>query len=439
MDMILDNIVLNRIIAYILDFTKLFVIEVGIFGYKPKKNRKAPAAALAFTAAFIVTAQLTKHNVGLSALIQLLYLMSNAITVSLTLEGRKKLIVSSAVFWCINVFDDIFTIIMANILGISYQEILSDLFLKHTSMLLSLALYTLITVIIVYFRKRKGDNKVDLKESSSLYFVVLPLVIIAMYSVGVSGTLGPKNFSEGIPGYMLMTVVLSVLFAIIIYTNASKKYYENSNHVNEKIKESQKAYYEGMLEREKETRKFRHDINNHVMCLRTLLEDGKYDEAEEYLLGMENRTENLRHKVSTGSELVNAITGDLMSRHENVNLEWEGHLPEDMDISDMDICTIFSNILDNAFTAAAKCEEGRVRVRTAAAGSSLMITVVNDIPEPIQLRDSKLVTSKPNKRNHGFGVMNVKECAAKNGGKADFSFDEKKFTAEVILPCAINF
>ena len=439
MDMILDNIVLNRIIAYILDFTKLFVIEVGIFGYKPKKNWKAPAAALAFTAAFIVTAQLTKHNVGLSALIQLLYLMSNAITISLTLEGRKKLIVSSAVYWCINVFDDIFTFIAANILGMSYQELLGDLFLKHTAMLLSLALYTLITVIIVYFRKRKGDNKVDLKESSSLYFVVLPLVIIAMYFVGVSGTLGPKNFSEGIPGYMLMTAVLSVLFAIIIYTNASKKYYENSNHVNEKIKESQKAYYEGMLEREKETRKFRHDINNHVMCLRTLLEDGKYDEAEEYLLGMENRTETLRHKVSTGSELVNAITGDLMSRHENVNLEWEGHLPEDMDISDMDICTIFSNILDNAFTAAAKCEEGRVRVRTAAAGSSLMITVVNDIPEPIQLRDSKLVTSKPNKRNHGFGVMNVKECAAKNGGKADFSFDEKKFTAEVILPCAINF
>ena len=82
MDMILDNIVLNRIIAYILDFIKLFVIEVGIFGYKPKKDWKAPAAALAFTAAFIVAAQLTKHNVGLSALIQLLYLMSNAITIS---------------------------------------------------------------------------------------------------------------------------------------------------------------------------------------------------------------------------------------------------------------------------------------------------------------------------------------------------------------------
>ncbi|MBQ8967003.1 GHKL domain-containing protein [Ruminococcus sp.] len=438
MDMILDNIVLNRILAYTLDFIKLFVIEVGIFGYKPKKNWKAPAAALAFTAAFIVAAQLTKHNTGLSALIQLLYLMSNAITISLTLEGRKKLIVSFAVYWCINVFDDIFTFIAANILGMSYQELLGDLFLKHTAMLLSLALYTLITVIIVYFRKRKGDDKVDIKESSSLYFVVLPLVIIAMYFLGASGKLGSKSFSEGIPGYILMTVVLSVLFAIIIYTNASKKYYENSNHVNEKIKESQKAYYEGMLEREKETRKFRHDINNHVLCLRTLLDDGKYDEAEEYLSSMENRTENLRPTVSTGSELVNAITGDLMSRHENVSLEWEGHLPEYMDISDMDICTIFSNILDNAFTAAAKCEAGRVRVRTAAAGPSLMITVVNDIPEPIQLRDSKLVTSKPNKRNHGFGVMNVKECAEKNGGKAEFSFDEKQFTAEVILPGAIN-
>ena len=428
---------MQAIIGYILDFIKLFVIETGMFGYKPKKGRKAPAAALAFTAAFIVAFRLTKHNEVLSVFLPWIYHLTNIVTISLALEGSKKLLVSFAVYWCIMLFDDFFIQMAANILGRSYHEVNVNLIMHDTTMLISVVFYALITVIIVYIRKRKGDDKVDLTKSSSLYFVVLPLVILAMYFLGASGKLGPKNINEGIPGDTLMTGVFSVLFAIIIYTSASKKYYENSSHVNEKIKESQKAYYEGMLEREKETRKFRHDINNHVLCLRTLLNDGKYDEAEEYLFGMENRTENLRPTVSTGSELVNAITGDLMSRHENVSLEWEGHLPEDMDISDMDICTIFSNILDNAFTAADKCESGKVKVRTAAAGASLMITVVNDIPEPIQLRDSKLVTSKPNKRNHGFGVMNVKECAAKNGGKADFSFDEKEFTAEVILPGAV--
>ncbi len=428
---------MQAIIGYILDFIKLFVIETGMFGYKPKKGRKAPAAALAFTAAFIVAFRLTKHNEVLSVFLPWIYHLTNIVTISLALEGSKKLLVSFAVYWCIMLFDDFFIQMAANILGRSYHEVNVNLIMHDTTMLISVVFYALITVIIVYIRKRKGDDKVDLTKSSSLYFVMLPLVITTMYFLGGLETIGPFHVSEGIPNYMVLGVVLIVLIALIIYTNASKKYYENSSHVNEKIKESQKAYYEGVLVRENETRKFRHDINNHILCLKTLVEKGKYDEVSAYLDSMENRAENLRPAVSTGNDLVNAIAGDIMGKYSGVALEWQGHLPSGMSISGMDICTIFSNILDNAFAAASKCEAGSVRVRVAASGTSLMITVVNDIDEPIQLRACKLVTSKPNKRNHGFGVINVKECAAKNGGRADFTFDEKQFTAEVILPFAI--
>ncbi|MBR1863514.1 MAG: GHKL domain-containing protein [Ruminococcus sp.] len=427
---------MKLIISYIFDFVKLFVIETGIFGYRPKKDCKAPLAAAAFTAAYILAFRLTKNNIGAQALVHLLYLMTNVITVSLALDGRKKLLVSFAVYCCILLFDDIFMTAAADILGITYHEADMDTVIHYTTMFISLVFYTLVTFIIVYMRKRKGENKIDLRESNSLYFFILSLSVIVMYVLGVSGKIGPF-VSDGISPFMLLAAAIIILIAVIIHTNALKKYYESSNHVNEKIKESQKAYYEGMLARENDTRKFRHDINNHVLCMKTLLNEGKYDEVGEYLSSIENKTEKLTPTVSTGNDLVNAITSDLMNRYNNVRLDWQGHLPAEMNISDMDICVIFSNILDNAFTAAAKCETGNVGVRIAAAGASLMITVVNGINEPIQLRASKLVTSKPNKRNHGFGVMNVKECAEKNSGKAEFSFDEKHFTAEVILPNAI--
>ena len=50
---------------------------------------------------------------------------------------------------------------------------------------------------------------------------------------------------------------------------------------------------------------------------------------------------------------------------------------------------------------------------------------------------SKLITSKPDKKNHGFGIMNVKECAAAIGGSVDYKFTDSDFTAEVILPNVI--
>ena len=420
---------MRYIFSYAMDLIKLLVIETGIFGYRPKKDLKAPAAALVFTAIYILAHDLTKSYPSYQALTEFLYLITNVITVSLALEGRKKLLISAASYFCMALFDDMFLLGAAKIWGISYQEANTDLRIHYITMFISLLAYTLITRIIMYFRKKTDDKYVDLKESDSRYFLILVASVVSAYAIGMI----QENFSALFSVWM----IVAVLLAVIIYNNASKKYYENSSHVNEKIKELQKAYYEEMLLRENETRKFRHDIKNHMLCLKTLLDEGDHEAAKEYLANMENRTESLRPAVSTGNDLVNAITSDLMSRYDSVKLNWEGHLPSQTNISDMDICVIFSNILDNAFTAASKCGAGSVGVRIAAAGTSIMITVVNDINEPVQLRASKLVTSKPNKRNHGFGVMNVKECAERNGGKAEFIFDEKHFTTEVILPNAI--
>ena len=421
---------MRYILSYAMDFLKLYVIETGIFGYKVKKDYKALVLALIFTASYILIYFLAKDNIGLLALARLIYLMTNIITISAAIDGRKKLLISFTSYLCLLLLDDSFVVAAAKISGRSYSDLNADFKTHYFLMLISLGIYTLITHIILYFRKKSGNNNVDLKESDNRYFWILGASVAGVY---VIGTIQRNTF------YLMgIGMIVAALLAIIIQTNASKKYYENISHVNEKIKESQKAYYEEMLSREKETRKFRHDINNHVLCLRTLLDEGKYDEAGEYLSSIENTTEKLAPVISTGNDLVNAITNDLMSRYDNVKLNWEGHFPVETNISDMDICVIFSNILDNAFAAASKCEAGNVGVRIAAAGASLVVTVVNDINEPIQLKASKLVTSKPNKRNHGFGVMNVKECAEKNSGRADFSFDEKSFTAEVILPNAIN-
>ncbi len=43
-----------------------------------------------------------------------------------------------------------------------------------------------------------------------------------------------------------------------------KKYLETEKL----LRQTQKSYYETMLQKEEDTRRFRHDIINHLMCLR---------------------------------------------------------------------------------------------------------------------------------------------------------------------------
>ena len=45
--------------------------------------------------------------------------------------------------------------------------------------------------------------------------------------------------------------------------------------IEKRLRNSQKNYYEMLLQKEEETRKYRHDITNHLMCLKALADDKK--------------------------------------------------------------------------------------------------------------------------------------------------------------------
>lgn len=80
---------MRYILSYAMDFMKLYVIETGIFGYRVKKGCKPLILALIFTAVYILAFYLSKDNIGLQALAQLIYLMTNIFTISAAIEGRK--------------------------------------------------------------------------------------------------------------------------------------------------------------------------------------------------------------------------------------------------------------------------------------------------------------------------------------------------------------
>ena len=207
--------------------------------------------------------------------------------------------------------------------------------------------------------------------------------------------------------------------------------------MHEKILTAQKEYYEHLLDLESETRRFRHDINNHILCINALLSDNKYDAAKDYVQEIGESISSMRNKLATGNSLVNAIVNDISIKYNNVMLEWQGMIPEELTISNMDICTIFSNLLDNAFCAASKCSSGKVGVTVKTVANSLMVTIKNDISEPVKVKSSKFITSKKDKKNHGIGTMNVLECVKSHEGKVEYSYTDKDFTAEVILPNVI--
>ncbi len=60
----------------------------------------------------------------------------------------------------------------------------------------------------------------------------------------------------------------------------------------------------------KNTRAFKHDINNHLICIKNLITDGDIKSTETYLKKVTKSLENLNLKVNTGSPFADAVISE---------------------------------------------------------------------------------------------------------------------------------
>ena len=102
-------------------------------------------------------------------------------------------------------------------------------------------------------------------------------------------------------------------------------------------------------------------------------------------------------------------------------------------MSQMDTCTIFSNILKNAVEAVQ--ESGEITVEGNRGKDFTRILIRNTYTDLIKMtKRGILETTKKDAENHGFGLENVKRTVRKNCGEFYCRIDDSWFETEVILP-----
>lgn len=175
------------------------------------------------------------------------------------------------------------------------------------------------------------------------------------------------------------------------------------------------------------------DIAKHINCMCSLYAENKLEELGEYLHQMGGEFAKLRPNVQTGNELVDAMLWDFLQKYKEVQLHIVGKLPDKMPISNMDICTIFYNLFENAFCAANCSKDKRVEITIGYQNEKQFIEISNSIDAKVQIYNQKLETSKQNKKMHGFGVENVKQCVRKNKGIIEFESSDSRFLVQLIL------
>ena len=91
-----------------------------------------------------------------------------------------------------------------------------------------------------------------------------------------------------------------------------------------------------------------------------------------------------------------------------------------LELSAAEICSLFTNLLDNAIEASLKCPEGmerRMNVVCKRHGRKLVVSVSNFMEKEMDGQEMQsLKTTKKEEKQHGFGLRSVKRTIREREG-----------------------
>ncbi len=190
----------------------------------------------------------------------------------------------------------------------------------------------------------------------------------------------------------------------------------------------------------RQMRGWRHDYHNHIQAVKAHLHLKQYEEIGAYLDGLDKDLTGVDTLVKSGNVMVDAILNSKLSiaAARRIAISAKALVPKDLPISEVDLCVILGNLIDNATEACVRLpdEEDRfLRVYIDILKEQLYISVTNSVSGTAKRSGKTFLTTK-GAEGHGFGLARVDKIAAKHGGFVNRQSEEGVFATEILLPLA---
>lgn len=329
--------------------------------------------------------------------------------------------------------------IFSGIMSVEVNAYQSNILILITEGGVSKALYFLICLILANFVLKKDSSDVRIPLSLYMYPVSAIISLVVFWYISFDNDLSAESQQ-----------LLAIISLILLYTSVTifLLYQRNIERENEYILlkneiakiEIQKNYYDILEHQNQELLLYAHDAKNHLAIIKSLNENPK---IEEYIKKMTDRLTSYSNVSHSGNMILDVIINRYIAECslKNIKFSFDIRLNNLLFVDDIDLVTILDNLLDNALEAAEKTKEKKVVFETDHRNSYEVIIITNScVDNPI--KNDKLITTKPDKRHHGFGLKSVKKALKKYDGDISLEYVEGKkefITTAMIHNNSISF
>lgn len=306
----------------------------------------------------------------------------------------------------------------------------------------SLADFTLGWVLVVLCWYPTTHSARDLLNTDGVVrtwyvFWILPTVFVLFNLFLSLQVVGPPYNRRLLGIYALLSLMLTgllLLFYLMFYLVTREL--DNSARLRRENQflHMQTAQYETLRIAIEETRRARHDLRHHFSTLSALAERGAWEELCGYLTQAADGVPADELSLCE-NQAVDGVAGrySALSRQSGIPFDCQLALPPELPVSEMDVCVVLQNLLENSLEASRKVEGQRyIRLRAALHGDNLVLLTVEN-PYSGQLIERDGVFQSTKRAGVGVGLQSVAHIAEKNGGYCRFLYGNGVFTANVML------
>ena len=235
---------------------------------------------------------------------------------------------------------------------------------------------------------------------------------------------------------LLLSVASVIIFGstVLLFITYQHQIDAESEHLrvkseNERL-QTEKSYYDILEQQNQQLMIYTHDTKNHLAAIQSLSTDPAIDE---YIAKLLNQLKDYSSNCHSGNKMLDVMINKFVIDCKRRGIQFDYYLKSCnlKRLDDIDLVAILGNLMDNAITAAAKSNDKKISLETTQRNGYSVIIISNSCDSAPTIHAGQLVTSKDDKKLHGFGLKSVAKILKRYNG--DFSWEYNELYREFIV------
>ena len=322
--------------------------------------------------------------------------------------------------------------ILVTELGIYFSSTQSYLMFSVLTLRLLEYIYSKLFTLLI--NKRSAVNVTAKQCIRTLIVPIFSIVYIFTLIMYLQIYIGLEEMSLFMVNVILI-LILNVYMTYIIDSISKNNILQNEINLYHQQTKLQYQYYDNLEMKYQESRKLIHDIRNHLHIIEDLYNMNDLQAGTKYTQDIHQMLNELNQKYYTSNKVLNIILNDKFQKIKNTHIDLDYRIGNiDLGfIRDIDITTVFANLLDNAIDAAMVVKNNSyIKIDVDKFNEFIVINIensTNDIPV------KKGERFKSTKKNHqGLGLDNTIRAIKGYGGTMVVDYCENKFKVNIVIP-----